>query len=107
MHRLGARALAGLDDLFDDEIALSRRRRADQDRLIGHLDMKRVMIRFGIDRDALNAQAARGSYDPAGNLAAICNKNPLEHAAKRPLSGEAFAAPPMKSQSDARSGQRL
>ena len=55
MHRLGAALLAGGDDLVDDEIALRRRRRPDRDRRIGHLDMQRVAVGLGIDRDGLRS----------------------------------------------------
>ena len=58
MHRLRAGALAGLDDLLDDEIALGRLRRADRDRLIGHLDMQRVLVGLRIDRDGLDPHFA-------------------------------------------------
>ncbi len=51
MHRLGAARSAGGDDVLDDEIALRGRRRADRHRLIGHLDMQRVAVGLGIDRD--------------------------------------------------------
>ena len=79
MHRLGARRFARGDDLLDDEIALRRRRRTDQHRLVGHLDMERVAIGLGIDRHRGNAHAARGLDNPAGDLAAIGNQDSLEH----------------------------
>ena len=86
MHRLGTGLLAGVDDLLDHQIALGRRRRSDQHRLIRHLDVQRVPVRLGIDRNGLDPQAARGLDDPAGDLAAIGNQNALEHAAMHPAS---------------------
>ena len=80
MHRLGAGRLAGLDDLVDDQIALGRGRRADVHRLVRHLDMQRVAVGVGIDRDGLDAHPARGLDDPAGDLAAIGDQDALEHA---------------------------
>ena len=79
MHRLGAGLAAGLDDLVDHQIAFGRRRRPDQHGLVGHLDMQRVAVGFGIDRDGLDPHAARGLDDPAGDLAAIGDQNSFEH----------------------------
>ena len=91
MERLGARRLAGRDDLVDDEVGLRRRGRADGDRLIGHFDMQCVLVGFGIDGDGLDAHAARGLDHPAGDFAAIGDQNFLEHRlptrGKRTLSG--------------------
>ncbi len=79
MHRLGAGLAAGLDDLVDQQIALGRGRRANQDCMIGHFDMERVAVGFGIDRDRLDPHAAGSLDDPAGYLAAICDQNSFEH----------------------------
>ena len=81
MHGLGAGLLAGCDDLVDDQIALRRRRRADQHRLVGHLDMERVAVGVGIDGDGRDAHAPGGLDDAAGDLAAIGNQDLLEHRA--------------------------
>ena len=80
MHRLRAGLLAGVDDFLDDQIAFGRRRRADRDGVIRHLDMQRVPIGLGIDRDGLDPHPPRGLDDPAGDLAAIGDQNTLEHA---------------------------
>ena len=79
MYRLGAAVLAGGDDLVDDQIALRRGRRADRHRLVGHLDMQRVAVGFGIDRDGRDPHAAGGLDDAAGDLAAIGDQDSLEH----------------------------
>ena len=81
MHGFGAALLAGGDDLIDDQIALRRGRRADQHGVVGHLDMERVAVGFGIDRDGRNPHAAGGLDDAAGDLAAIGNQDSLEHRA--------------------------
>ena len=83
MHGLGAARLAGGDDLVDDQIALRRRRRADQNRVVGHLDMERVAVGLGIDRDGRDPHAPGGLDDAAGDLAAIGNQDSLEHCATR------------------------
>ena len=79
MHRLGAGLAAGLDDLVDQQIALGRGRRADQHGLVGHLDMQRVAVGLGIDRDRLDPHPAGSLDDPAGDLAAIGDQNSFEH----------------------------
>ena len=79
MHGFCARLAAGLDDLVDQQIAFSGGRRSDQDGFIGHFDMERITVRFGIDRDGLHPHAAGGLDDAAGDLAAICDQDSLEH----------------------------
>ena len=80
MHGLSACLATGLDDALDDEIGFGGRRRADMDGLIGHVHMQRVLVRIGIDGHSLDAHAARGLDDPAGNLATVGDQNLLEHA---------------------------
>ena len=88
MHRLGAGLAAGLDDLVDQQVAFGRRRRADQDGLVGHLDVQRVAVGLGIDGDRLDPHQAGSLDHPAGDLAAICDQNFLEHVVIfRPLGG--------------------
>ena len=79
MHGFGAGLLASLDDLLGHEIALRGRRRADMHRLVGHLDMHRVAVGVGIDRDRRDAHPARRLDDAAGDLAAIGDQDFLEH----------------------------
>ncbi len=86
MDRLGARRLGRRDDLVDDEIGLRRRGRADGDRLVGHFDMQGVLVGLGIDGDGLDAHAARGLDDPAGDFAAIGDENFFEH--RLPIRGK-------------------
>ena len=90
MDRLGAGRLAGVNDLVDHEIGLSRGGRADGDRLIGHFDMKRVLVGFRIDGDGLDAHAARRLDDAAGDLAAVGDEDLLEH--RRPNRRKARAS---------------
>ena len=86
------RSLAGRDDFLDSEIAFGRRRRADRHGLVRHLHVKRVAVGLGIDRDRLDAQAARGLDDPAGDLAAIGDQDTLEHAGLNPPSRDPFSS---------------
>ena len=79
MHRLGAGLAAGLDDLVDQQVAFRGRRRADEDGLIGHLDMQRVAVGLGIDGNGLDAHPPGGLDDPAGDFAAIGDQNSFEH----------------------------
>ena len=79
MHGLRAGLAAGLDDLLHHQIAFGRRRRPDQDGVIGHLDVERVAVGLGIDRDRLDPHPAGSLDDPAGDLAAICDQNSFEH----------------------------
>ena len=50
---------------------------------IGHLDMQRVFIGVGIDRNRCNTHAFSGFNDPAGDFAAIGDENFLEHFRSR------------------------
>ncbi len=79
MHRLGAGLLAGGDDLVDQQVGLRGRRRADGDRLVGHLDVQGVLVGLRIDRDRFHAHLARGLDDAAGDLAAVGDENLAEH----------------------------
>ena len=100
MHGLRAGLAAGLHDPVDQEIALGRRRRADQHGLIGHFDMQRVAVGFGVDGYRLDPHAAGGLDDTAGDLAAVCDQNSLEHV----LLGLGFgrvSSPPVVQQNQA------
>ena len=79
MHGLRPGLAACLNDLLHHEIAFGRSRRSDQDGVIGHLDVERVAVGLGIDRNGLDSHAAGGLDDPAGDLAAICDQNSFEH----------------------------
>ena len=79
MHGLCAGLAAGLDDLVDQQITLGRGRRADQHGGVGHFDMERIAVGLGIHGHRLDPHPARSLDDPAGDLAAICDQNSLEH----------------------------
>ena len=80
MHGLGAGLFAGCKDTIDAEIAFGRRRRTNRHRLVRHLDVECVPVSVGVDRYGRDPHPARGLDDPTGNLAAIGDQDPLEHA---------------------------
>ena len=79
MNGLRPGRAADVHDFLDDEIALGRRRRSDQNGLIGHLDVKCVAIGFRIHGYGFDAHPASRLDDPAGDLAAIGDQYPFEH----------------------------
>ncbi len=54
MHGLGPGVAACLHDAVDDEIGLGGRCGPDIDGLVRHLDVQRVAVGVGIDRDGLD-----------------------------------------------------
>ena len=83
VHGLGARRLAGRDDLVADKIAFGRRRGPDMHRLVRHLDMDRVAVGVGIDGHRRDTHPARRLDDPAGDFATVGDQNLLEHGRRR------------------------
>ena len=81
MYRLGAALPRRVDDRRNLEIAVARRRRPDQPRLIRQRNMQCTRIGLGVDRDCRDSHQPRGADDPAGNLAAIGNQDLCEHGA--------------------------
>ncbi len=90
MHRLRAGLLAGRDDLFDHQIGLRRGRRPDGDRLVGHLDMQRVLVGLREDGDGPDPHPTRRLDDPAGDFAAVGDQDCLEHRLPMRESAQAF-----------------
>ena len=79
MYRFGAAFLAGSNDPVDQKVALRGRRRPDRDCRVGHLDMERVAVSLGINRNGCDPHAAGGLDDPTGDFAAVGNEDSLEH----------------------------
>ena len=71
MDGVGAGLLGRGNDLGDVEIGLARGGRADAHRLIRHLDMQRVAVGVGIDRDRGDAEPPRRPHDAAGDFSTI------------------------------------
>ena len=83
MYGLGARRLAGFDDLVHHKVGFGGRRGTDVDGLVGHVDVQRVAVGVRIDRHRLDSHLACGLDDAAGDLATICDQNFLEHRSPR------------------------
>ena len=79
MDRLGARELCDLDDPLGLQIALARRRRAQEIGLVAKLEVPGMPVRLGKNRDRPDAEPGAGPGDPAGDLAAIGDQDLLEH----------------------------
>ena len=67
----GLRAARGVQDRLDRQVGLRGRRRADAERLVGHLHVQRVAVGVGVDGDAGDAQLAAGADDAHRDLAAV------------------------------------
>ncbi|MPL82810.1 hypothetical protein SDC9_28759 [bioreactor metagenome] len=93
MHRLGAGLADRVHDLVDHDIGLVRRRRADMHRLVSHLHVQRVRIGVGIDGDRLDPHLARRLDHAAGDLAAVCDQDFLEHVSPFPPGAGYRSAP--------------
>src|SRR5205085_288604 len=67
------------DDLVHHEVGLARGRRSDVHRLVGELDMARVLVGIGVDGHRLDAHLPGGLDDAAGDFAAVGNEDLVEH----------------------------
>ena len=81
VHGLGAGALDRVEQLVDREIALGRRTRAEQVGLVGALDVQRVAVELGVDRDRRDPELLAGTNDSDRDLAAVGDQDLREHAA--------------------------
>src|SRR5690606_22617142 len=79
MNRIGSGFFDGVQYFFDDDIGLVRRCWSDMDSLVSHFNVKRITIGVGIDGYGCNAHFLCRFDDPAGNFAAIGDKNFLNH----------------------------
>ena len=69
----------GGDDAIDFEITLGAGSWADADGFVGGLDVKGVVIGFGVDGESADAEVFAGADDAEGDFAAIGYKNFVEH----------------------------
>ena len=81
MNRVGASLDGGAQNRIDIEVALGRRRRTNQPRLVGLRDMRRGSIRVGVDRHRLEAEQARAANHAQSDLASIRDQQFLERPA--------------------------
>ena len=91
VDRLGAGLLRHLEDLLDHEVALGGRAGAEQVRLIGAPDVRRVAIGLGVDGHAGDAELLERSHHANGDLAAVCDQDLVEHLGAGRLSALASA----------------
>ena len=68
------------DNPIDPQIALAGGRFADADGFVRHLNVHRVGVRFGIDRDRADVKFLARADDAYGDFPAIRNQNLLKHA---------------------------
>src|SRR5688572_7874455 len=74
IDRVAAGAAGSLDQGAGVEIARRRWRRTDAHAAIGHPDMGRIAVRYGIDRHRLQAEFAAGAHGTEGDLTSIGNE---------------------------------
>src|SRR6476619_4006598 len=83
MHGVSAAPAGGVDQAFDRQVTLQRRRRSDMHGAIGRGDVRRTDIRVRVHRDRFNAQLAACVDDTQGNLAAVGDEDALDHRDQR------------------------
>ena len=69
----------GGDDAIDFEITLCAGSWADADGFVGGLDVKGVVIGFGVDGESTDAEVFAGADDAECDFAPICDKNFFKH----------------------------
>ncbi len=79
MDRLRAGAAGGGQDGVATQVALTRRRRADRNGLVGQAHVARVAVGVGVHRHGGDAQALAGSDDAAGDFATVGDQDLGEH----------------------------
>ena len=72
----------GGDDAIDFEITLCAGSWADADGFVGGLDVKGVVIGFGVDGESADAEVFAGADDAEGDLAAVGDEDFVEHERK-------------------------
>ena len=67
------------DDAIDFEITLGAGSWADADGFVGGLDVKGVVIGFGVNGESTDAEVFAGADDAEGDLAAVGDEDFVEH----------------------------
>jgi hypothetical protein len=103
---------AGLPGSVQDsplvEIALRRRPRPDEIRLVGGGDVQRGAVGLGVDRDGADPELPQGAEDADGDLAAIGDEHLGEGGHDRPILaglGASYRFPNVTARSARRIGQ--
>ena len=79
MNRIDVADFGRAHDAIDLQITFRARRRADADRFVRQLDVQRIDVRLGINREGANAEFFAGANDAQRNFAAIGDQNFFEH----------------------------
>ena len=87
MNGLSTRGAGGLENALDVEIAFARRRRADSIGLVGLADVLGASVRVGEYGNGAHAEPPRRTENTAGDLAAVCHQQALDHASRLPSRG--------------------
>ena len=87
MHSLRPRALDHEQQLLDVQVALGRRSRAEQVRLVGSLDMDRISVELGVDGHGCDPKLLASADYADGDLAPVGNQYLREHRRARTLAG--------------------
>src|SRR5438045_6306069 len=82
MNRVNVADLGRAHDAIDSQIALKAGRRTDADRFISKLDVQRIDVCFGIDRQRADAEFVTGANHPERDLSAVNTQNFLEHVGR-------------------------
>ena len=86
MDRLCSGASRRLEQAVDVQVAFRRRGRTDRYRLFRRQNVRRKLVRLGIDGDGRYAELLAGSHDAKRDFTPVCDEDLLEHA----LSGLGF-----------------
>ena len=79
VNSLGSGFPGSVEDALYRQVAFPGRGRADQDRLIGCLDMACTGVGVAVDRDRTDPHPAQRRRDPDRDLAAVGDQNRVEH----------------------------
>jgi hypothetical protein len=71
--------LRRVEDAVDREVALGRRRRPQEVRLVGVRDVQRGAIALGIDADRADPELAQRAEDADRDLPPVGDENLVEH----------------------------
>ncbi len=82
----------GGDDAIDFEITLCAGSWADADGFVGGLDVKGVVIGFGVDGESTDAEVFAGADDAEGDFAAVGDEDFVEHERKWEAGKRGFPA---------------
>ncbi len=79
MHGLGTGLADGIHHLVNHDVGFIGGRRADQNGLVCHFHMQRVLVRLGIDRDRFDPHLLRRFDHPTSDFPTVCDQYLFEH----------------------------